>query len=405
MKGSREHGAAPAKRRGWGPWREGRRVLWRQPHRAAPETPQGEAGSGDSGGQGCLGTRCPPPSRVQAGSPGVLHCSGSPQGGGWPGGGRQTLRHSRSLSQLLPPPWLPAHCCVSGSERALWWAWSPTRNVPGTSASRQASRKVGGWAGCPTSGRSGTDQLQPASAPHSPPFHSPRGPASVYRRPGPAVQRLIFETKPARGRKEPDPPGSRHNWHLGSGLAPPRPRPPEAKRPPPQQWSHGREGRGFSGCLTIPNPGPALPGGPSMRLCIPYFFRAEWAHQPFPTNPCPSFPVPSKLPSGLQSIWAQKTSSTLRLEGSGLLYFGGWAVAKAKTNRQRCTGLSRRAHKVLVTPVTGVPAGAPFTDRVQRKEGSEKTPGGPEVGNNGGRCGWGTQETLHDQVGHGEGLG
>ena len=182
--------------------------------------------------------------------------------------------------------------------------------MPRTSASRQASGKVGGRAGCPTSGRSGSDQLQPVNAPRSPPFPSPRGPESVYRRPGPAVQRLTFETKPARGRKEPEPPGSRRNWHLGSGLAPPRPQPPEAKRPPPQQWSHGREGRGFSGCLTIPNPRPALPGGPSMRLCIPCFFRAEWAHQPFPINPCPSFPVPSKIPSGFQSIWVQKISGT-----------------------------------------------------------------------------------------------
>lgn len=204
--------------------------------------------------------------------------------------------------------------------------------MPGTSTSRQASRNVGGRAGCPTSGRSGADQPQPASVPRSPPFPSPRSRARVCCRLVPAVRRLIFETKPTRGRKEPNLPRSHYNWHLGSGLAPPRPRPPEAKRPPPQQQSRGREGRGFSGVSLSPTSGPALPGAPSVRLCVPCFFQAEWAHQPFPINPCPSFPVPSKIPSGFQSIWVQETGGTPGQEDFGLLCFGGWAVAKAKTN-------------------------------------------------------------------------
>lgn len=58
--------------------------------------------------------------------------------------------------------------------------------------------------------------------------------------------------------------------------------------------------------------------------------------------------------------------------------------------------------KVLVSTVRGLLAGPPFTDRVQRKKGSEKTLGGPEAGSNGGGCGGvpgQTQETLRDQTG------
>lgn len=48
-----------------------------------------------------------------------------------------------------------------------------------------------------------------------------------------------------------------------------------------------------------------------------------------------------------------------------------------------------KGYKVLVSPVRGLLAGPPFTDRVQRKKGSEKTLGGPEAGSNGGGCGGG----------------
>lgn len=243
--------------------------------------------------------------RVQAGSQGVLCRSRSPQGGGRPGGSRQTPGATRSLSQPPPPPWLPTHCRVPGSEQALWWAWSPARNVPGTSTSRQASRNVGGRAGCPTPGQSGADWLQPASAPHSPPFPSRRGRASACCRLVPAVRRLIFETKPTRGRKEPNPPRSRYNWHLGSGLAPPRPRSPEAKRPPPQQRSRGREACGFLGGLTVPHlrasPSRSALRAPLRSLFLPgRMGPSTFSHQPlslFPSSIKNTIRVPIHLGS------------------------------------------------------------------------------------------------------------
>lgn len=50
MKGTRDHGAEPAKRKGAGPpmW-EGRRVLRTQHRVLSSETPQREAGSRDGG--------------------------------------------------------------------------------------------------------------------------------------------------------------------------------------------------------------------------------------------------------------------------------------------------------------------------------------------------------------------
>ena len=227
-------------------------------------------------------------------------------------GGRQTLRHARSLSQLPPPPWLPAHCCVPGSEWALCWAWSPARNVPRTSASRQASGKVGGWAGCPTSGRSGSDQLQPVNAPRSPPFPSPRGPESVYRRPGPAVQRLTLETKPARGRKEPDPPGSRRNWHLGSGLAPPRPRPPEAKRPPPSSGAMAGRAMASRGVSPSPTQGQPFLEDPPCVSAFPVSSGQNGPINLFPSTPVPLSQFHQKYhrgssPSGFRRSAAHET--------------------------------------------------------------------------------------------------
>lgn len=69
-------------------------------------------------------------------------------------------------------------------------------------------------------------------------------------------------------------------------------------------------------------------------------------------------------------------------------------MPKLKTNWTKMYWPITKGSQSAGHPSEGAPAGPPFTDRVQGREGSEKAPGGPEAGNNGGGCGRGTQETL-----------
>lgn len=178
--------------------------------------------------------------------------------------------------------------------------------------------------------RSGADQPQPVSVPRSPPFPSPRGRARVCcGRLVPAVRRLIFETKPTRGSEGAKP------SQVSLQLAPVQASPTKAttsrsKSVPTPAAEPWQGGPWLLGVSLSPTSGPALPPErPSVRPCVPCFFRAEWAHQPFPINPCPSFPGSIKNTIGFQSIWVQETSGTPRQEDFGSSA-GGWAIAKAK---------------------------------------------------------------------------
>lgn len=140
--------------------------------------------------------------------------------------------------------------------------------------SKLKGRRAGG---CLTSGQLGAHQPKSVTTPCSCSFSSTRGSASVYNRPGPSVLLLIFENKMNKWQEGAKP---SQFWR---NLAPavrsrftkatvPRTKAssPSSKhlqdsqpqgRDPWLLWAPGR---------SQPHaPSPALPGGPSVSLCIP----------------------------------------------------------------------------------------------------------------------------------------
>lgn len=332
MKGSGEHGAVPTERRGWGPWQEGRRGLWRQPHRAVPETPSERLVAGTAGDRAVwapgasLHRGCRLARRASSVVPGPL---------------REEAGLGAADRPLEPPGPCPSHRHLRGCPPiAVCWAASRPCGghgaLPGMCLGPALPDKPAEtWEGGRAAPHQGSQALTGFSL-RVPPTALP-SPAAEAERVLVADWCLLSDgsyLKPNQqgaGRSQTLPGlATTGTWvqaslHQGHDLQ---------KQSVPHPSSGAVAGRPVAswGVSLSPTSGPALPGAPSVRLCVPCFFPAEWAHQPFPINPCPCFPVPSKIPSGFQSIWVQKTSGTLRQEDFGLLCFGGWAVAKAKTN-------------------------------------------------------------------------
>lgn len=325
-------GLCPLREGGWGPWQEGRRVLWRQPHRAVPETPSERLVAGTAGDRAVWAPGAP------------LH---------------RGCRLARRASSAAPGP-LREEADLGAADRPLeppgpCPSRHHLRGCPPIAVCRAASRPCGGHGALPRMCLGPALPDKPAetwegglAAPHqgcrAPTSLSPRVSPAALPSPVPEAEREFVAdwclpsegsylklNQQGAGRSQTFPGlTTTGTWvqaslHQGHDLQ---------KQSVPHPSSRAVAGRAVAsrGVSLSPTSGPALPGAPSVRLCVPCFFRAEWAHQPFPINPCPSFPVPSKIPSGFQSIWVQETSGTPRQEDFGLLCFGGWAVAKAKTN-------------------------------------------------------------------------